>query len=78
MKRYSARETLNKLRWHPQYDFSKVVIIYIDRFEGNKEIRAENIESIGHKFLYLKDGKVIPQHRIVEIRYGGNSVWKKS
>lgn len=77
MKRYSAREMLNKLKWDPRFDFSKVVIIYVDRFSGSKEISAEYIESIGYKFIYLKDGKAIPQHRLIEIRYGSDTVWKR-
>ncbi|MEM0351168.1 MAG: DUF504 domain-containing protein [Archaeoglobaceae archaeon] len=78
MKKYSVREILNMLKWHPSYDFSKVEIVYIDRYSGNMTISAEEIESIGHKFLYLKSGKAIPQHRIVEIKYGERTIWKRS
>ncbi len=77
MRRSNAREMLNKLKWDPRYDFSEVVVAYVDRFRGVVEIKAEEIESIGHKFLYFKDGKTIPQHRIVEIRHKGEVVWKR-
>jgi Uncharacterized protein conserved in archaea len=78
MKKYSVREILNKLKWHPNCDFSKVRIICIDRFSGNLEIDADEIDEVGHKFIFLKNGKVIPQHRVIEIRYEGKTVWKKS
>lgn len=77
MKRYSAREMLNKLRWHPEYDFSRVKVVYLDRFQGFLEFSGEEVEEIGHKFVYLKSGTAIPQHRIVEIKYGSESVWKR-
>uniref|UniRef100_A0A7J2THK6 UPF0248 protein ENP88_02925 n=1 Tax=Archaeoglobus fulgidus TaxID=2234 RepID=A0A7J2THK6_ARCFL len=78
MRKYSAREILNKLKWHPEYDFSKVEIVCMDRFSGSIRISAREIEEIGQKFLFLKDGKMIPQHRIIEIRYGDETVWKRS
>lgn len=78
MKRFSAREILNRLKWDSRFDFSRATIVFVDRFSGETEISAVEIESIGHKFVYLKGGKAIPQHRIVEIRYGGEVVWKRS
>ncbi|MEM2727427.1 MAG: DUF504 domain-containing protein [Archaeoglobaceae archaeon] len=77
MKRYSAREMLNKLRWHPDYDFSRVLVVYLDRFRGFLEFGGDEVQEIGHKFIYLKSGTAIPQHRIVEIKYGGESIWKR-
>lgn len=77
MRRYSVREILNKLRWHPEYEFRNVTVVYLDRFQGLLELSGTEIEEIGHKFLYLKSGTAIPQHRIVEIRYRGEVVWRK-
>ena len=71
------RELLNKFKWHPDYDFSKVVIVYIDRPKGFSELRGDEIEKIGHKFLYLYSGTAIPMHRIVEIKYGDKVVWRR-
>lgn len=76
MRKFSTREILNKLKWGG-YDFTRVSFIFLDRFAGFKEVFGSEIETIGHKFVYLKDGKVIPQHRIVEIRYKGEVVWRK-
>ncbi|MCD6493494.1 MAG: DUF504 domain-containing protein [Archaeoglobaceae archaeon] len=75
--RYSIREILNKLKWHPSFDFDKVSVLYIDRPIGVNEIKAFEIEKIGHKFIYLKSGIAIPMHRIVEIRYDGKSYWRR-
>ncbi|HIP63625.1 MAG TPA: DUF504 domain-containing protein [Archaeoglobus profundus] len=68
---------MNKFKWHPDYDFSKVVIVYIDRPKGFSELRGDEIEKIGHKFLYLYSGTAIPMHRIVEIKYGDKVVWRR-
>ncbi len=73
----TIREILNKFKWHPDYDFKKVTVVYIDRPRGYSEVSGEEIEEIGHKFIYLTSGLAIPQHRIVEIRYGGEVVWRK-
>jgi uncharacterized protein (UPF0248 family) len=71
------RDLLNKFKWHPDYDFSKVVVRYIDRPKGFSEFRGDEIEEIGHKFVYLYSGVAIPMHRIVEIRYDKKVVWRK-
>jgi uncharacterized protein (UPF0248 family) len=73
------REILNKFKWHPNYEFSRVQVIYIDRLSENKEnfVFGDEIEEIGHKFLFLKHGKMIPLHRIIEIQYNGETVWRK-
>ena len=76
-RKYSIRDILNKLKWHPEFDFEKVSIVYIDRPIGTSEIEAMEIEEIGHKFIYLKSGVAIPMHRVVEIKYGGKSYWRR-
>ncbi len=78
MRRYSTRDVLNKLKWHPDYDFSKVVVVYIDRPKGFSSFTGDEVEKIGHKFVWLRSGTAIPMHRIVEIRYGEEVVWRKS
>jgi len=79
MGKCSVREILNKLKWHPDYDFSKVLVIYTDRLSetGTGIAGGSEISEIGHKFLYLRGGGIIPQHRVVEILYDGETVWKK-
>ncbi|WP_230972438.1 DUF504 domain-containing protein [Archaeoglobus neptunius] len=77
MRNCNTRDVLNRFKWHPELDFSKVRIIYIDRPRGFSEIRGDDIQKIGHMFLYLSSGAAIPHHRIVEIRYGDEVVWKR-
>ena len=78
MRKFSIREILNKFRWHPDYDFSLVSVVYIDRPKGYSEFNGDDVERIGHGFVYLKSGIAIPMHRIVEIKYGGEVVWRRS
>ncbi len=78
MKRYSIRDILNRLKWHPDYDFSRVRVVYVDRPKGFSEFGGDDVEKIGYKFVYLSSGAAIPHHRIVEIRYGGKVIWKRS
>ncbi len=77
MRRYSIKEILDKLKWHPEFDFSKVRVLYVDRPKGLSEISGDEIEKVGHMFLYLYSGAAIPHHRVVEIKYGDEVVWRK-
>lgn len=78
MRKYSIRDLLNRFKWHPDFDFSLVRVVYIDRPKGFSEISGDDIEEIGHMFLYLKSGAAIPHHRVVEIKYGDEIVWRRS
>ncbi len=71
------KEILDRFRWHPDYEIERVVVVYIDRPKGTSELRGDEIEKVGYKFLYLKSGLMIPIHRIVEIRYDGEVVWRR-
>jgi hypothetical protein len=77
MKKYSIRDILNRFKWHPEYDFSEVSVIFIDRPKGFSEIKGDDIEEIGYKFIYLSSGVAVPHHRIVKIIYGGKVVWER-
>jgi uncharacterized protein (UPF0248 family) len=73
----SIREVLNMLKWHPGYEFDETSLVYIDRPKGFSILNAAEIEDIGHKFIYLRNGDVIPIHRIVEIRYADKTFWRR-
>ncbi len=73
----SVKGILDKLKWHPDYDFDKVTVKYVDRPKGFSEIRGHEIEKVSFKFIELKSGTMIPTHRVVEIRYGDKIVWRK-
>jgi len=76
MMRYNIKNILDKFKWHPDYDFSKVSVKYVDRPKGFSEITGDEITDIGHKFIYTS-ASAIPHHRIVEIKYCGEVVWRR-
>jgi hypothetical protein len=76
-KKFSIRDILNKFKWHPDLDFELVEITYIHRPEGFATISGREIADIGHKFIYLVSGNAIPAHRIVEIKYAGEIIWRR-
>ncbi|RUM33270.1 MAG: DUF504 domain-containing protein [Archaeoglobus sp.] len=76
LKEKSVRDILNRLKWDPAFDFSKTEVVYRDRISGLKAVSGEEIDDIGHKFLYLGE-TVIPIHRVVEIKYSKRTVWRK-
>ncbi len=71
------RDVLNKLKWHPEYDFSRVRLVYISRPEGEAELSGNDIHEIGSKFIILTDGTHIPLHRILEIYHDDKILWRK-
>ena len=75
--KFSIRDILNKFKWHPDFDFELVEITYIHRPEGFATVTGEEVADIGHKFIYLVSGSAIPVHRIVEIKYAGEVVWRR-
>ncbi len=75
MKRYSLRDLINKVIWHPELDRRKLEIKFIDRPEGVSSIRGDEIEEVGHKFVFAH--VPIPYHRILEIKYEGKVIWRK-
>ncbi len=76
MRKFSLRELINKYIWHPDLDISKLKIRYIDRPRGVSEINGNEIVDVGHKFLYTID-IILPYHRIVEISYENEVIWRK-
>lgn len=74
--KYSIKNILDRLKWHPDYEFENVTVRYIDRPNGISEISGRDIVDVGHKFIYTPTF-AIPHHRVVEILYSGKSVWRK-
>jgi len=77
LKERSVRDILNRLRWDESFEFSKVRVVYADRISGNSEFSGDEIEDIGHKFIFLAGDVMIPIHRIVEIKYSEKTLWRK-
>lgn len=79
----SARDVLNKLKWHPDYDLSEAEITILHRGapRDRKVIEGEEILDIGSGFMKVKSGErpvEIPYHRILKIGVSGEIVWRES
>ena len=74
----NVRQLLNKLRWHPDYDFNGVKIWYISRGKrGDIDfIIGSEIKSMGNIFIETENA-MIPYHRIMKIEYNGNTIFEK-
>ncbi len=77
LKERSVRDVLNRLKWDESFDFSKVRVVYADRISGTSEFSGDEVEDIGHKFIFLAGDVMIPIHRIVEIKYSEKTLWRK-
>ena len=74
-----VRKTLNEYKWHPERDFSEIVVYYIDRLtpQGYATIKGDEIKDLGEKFMFTQNG-MIPYHRVIKIEYKGKIVWQRS
>jgi len=79
LKEKSIRDILNRLKWDPRFDFRDVEVVYVDRVAGKgySSLSGEEIEDVGHKFIFLIGDVMIPMHRVVEVKYKGRTVWSK-
>ena len=73
-------QTLNKLRWTGKLE--KAEITFIDRGSPGDRmtIKGERITQIKRGYFYFKDDDSethIPNHRVVEIRLRGETLWKR-
>jgi len=75
MKKNPIQEIVNRIIWNHE----NARIIYIDRKNGieYKEIPIPEIMKAGTEFIFLKDGTMIPYHRIQYIEVSGKIVFKK-
>ncbi len=73
-----VRKTLNKYRWHPELDFSKVCVYYVDRLDpkGYRILKGSDIVDLGDKFIFTREG-MIPYHRVIKIEYNGEIIWRR-
>jgi uncharacterized protein (UPF0248 family) len=73
----TAKEVLNKIKWSK--DIKKAEIWYLHRGAPNDTmiISGKDIVSLHHSFMDLKDGTMIPYHRILKIFYDGKLVWER-
>ena len=80
MRKNPLRVLLNKLRWDPRFEESKVRIYYLHRTEEGEEFRIltlSEVEDLGSNFMILGD-TMIPYHRIIRVEYGGRTLYLKA
>ncbi len=76
------RDTLNRLRWHPEFNLRDAKVIIVHRgVPGNvRIIEGSDIEELGPAFMRVvtPEGEVeIPYHRILQIEVRKQVLWKK-
>ncbi len=75
MRKNPVNEILNRIIWTG----GNAKIFFVDR-KGNyslKEIDIKDIEKLGSNFLFLKDGNMIPYHRIRRIVSSDKEIYKR-
>ena len=74
----TAKEILNELKWREDRDFTVVEVDYIHRGAPSDLMTAsgDEIRNLGNSFMETTSAS-IPYHRITEIRYDGDVVWRR-
>ncbi len=70
------RNVLNEIKWR-YHNLDKVVVSYVSRGAPNDTgfLRGGDIEDLDRGGIRLKDGGLIPYHRILSIEYEGDRVF---
>jgi len=73
-----ARDALLKLRWALNgIDGASVLIISRSSHGTTSELKGRDISDIGRSFMTLKDGTMVPFHRVLSIKEGTVTVWSR-
>ncbi|RZN45179.1 DUF504 domain-containing protein [archaeon] len=79
-----AREMLNKLKWHPDYEARRYTVVYLHRGAPRNEraIAFEDIDELcTSDFRIVREDGIesyIPYHRVLRIEGpDGKVVWRK-
>lgn len=81
--RLESREVLKKLFWMSKlgrFRLSEVELVVVDRFAvgGMRTVRLSNDAILAEDRIILLDADAqIPIHRVIEIRAGGETLWRK-
>jgi len=75
VKKNPLQDLINKIVWKN----IEANIEYIDRYEGIRIKRLDPMKILkaGTSFIILKDGSMIPYHRITTIEFGGKIFYSK-
>ncbi|ADD08998.1 DUF504 domain-containing protein [Candidatus Aciduliprofundum boonei] len=74
-----VRKILNEYKWRQDRDFNLIEVHYIDRLSprGYAILKGEDIEDMGDRFIFTKNG-MIPYHRVIRILYDGKIIYEKT
>ncbi|QKQ99591.1 DUF504 domain-containing protein [Metallosphaera tengchongensis] len=70
------RDAINRVIWSGE-DLKSFTIVVRDRVKVVAEIPFTDLEAVDRHYLYLKDGNVIPLHRVLEIRRNDETLWHR-
>ena len=74
-----VRNILNEYKWREDRDFNLIEVHYIDRLnpKGYAILKGEDIEDMGDKFIFTRNG-MIPYHRVIRILYDGKIIFERT
>lgn len=77
-----AKRVLDELKWHPAKGLGEVDITYVHRGAPGDEVTISGEEVVALEksfFVVMREGREtrIPYHRIKEIRFRGEVVYRK-
>lgn len=73
-----VRELPNRYRWHPELDIEGLTLHYYDRVNSSEKVlTGSDVADTGDIFMFLKDGRHIPYHRVVRIKYRGKTIFER-
>jgi uncharacterized protein (UPF0248 family) len=73
-------QTLNRLKWKGDLEKAEIIILSRGSPEDRKTISGRKVISIKRSHFYYKENEretFIPNHRVLEIRKGGRTIWKR-
>jgi len=73
-------QALNKLVWQKKIRDAEVVIVHRGAPDDRKTIQGKDITHVGKHYFYYISGKhevCIPLHRILEVKWKGETVWER-
>ena len=81
MSHNQLRDVLNRLRWDVRSEPAAVVLLLLRR-EGGREVLGElpfaAVVEILAGGVTVADGTYLPYHRVVAVRRGDETLWRRS
>lgn len=73
-------ETLNKLKWTGKLGHAEIIFVSRGSPGDRRKISGKEITQLKRGYFYFKDKDsetYIPNHRVLEIRLKGETIWKR-